>query len=164
MEQIRKQVFEATDKILTLIINKHFRKIEKLKNEFRFVIDLEIVYSEIKNEFLTIIDFLADRFRIIDRRILERELVIRLYSDNVRKCLLSINKILPSTFFKTKYIENEFREYLKLKINECIFNSFIVFLINNLSLEKNYFSYYIVLFFSIIIIFLIIIVRIKYKK
>lgn len=58
---------KSVGNIINNIINDKFKDIEKIDEDIRLIIDLEIVLAEIKNNLITIIDFLIDRFKITNR-------------------------------------------------------------------------------------------------
>jgi hypothetical protein len=90
MELINKSI----NPILKKIVIKNFKSYEPIENEIRILIDLNIVYIEIKNSLEKIIDHIVDRFKIIDKDTLTKNLIIHIYSSKVRECILKINKIL----------------------------------------------------------------------
>ncbi len=79
---------------------------------------------------INIIDFLIDRFKIIDRDELMKTFIIHLFSDQTKNCVLKISKILPTTYFSQSKDANALvkiaRNYLTEKIIDCIFNPSII--------------------------------------
>jgi hypothetical protein len=116
--------------IIYNIVKSKFKDIEKIDNDIRVIIDLEIVFGEIKNNIITIIDYIIDRFKIVDRDELMRIFIMHLFNDETKNCVLKISKFIPNTFF-TKATNSE--ELLKLvygyfteKIIDCIFTPYII--------------------------------------
>ena len=92
--------------IINNIVKSKFKDIEKIDNDIRVIIDLDIVLSEIKNNIITIIDYIIDRFKIIDRDELMRLFISQLFNNDTRHCVLTISKFLPSSYF-TKATNSE---------------------------------------------------------
>ena len=93
---------KSVNHILKKIILKNYKGYETIDKEKRILIDLSNVYREIKNYLDQIIDNIADRFRIINKDVLLKKLVINIYSKNVKECILKINKaILRSLYLFT---------------------------------------------------------------
>lgn len=148
MELINKSI----NPILKKIVIKNFKSYEPIENEIRILIDLNIVYIEIKNSLEKIIDHIVDRFKIIDKDTLTKNLIIHIYSSKVRECILKINKILLNeNINKVKLelnkskIESEleskndyFVKYLTDEIIKCIFTDDIINDIINLSEDSEF--------------------------
>ena len=121
---------KSVGKIIDNIINNNFKDIEKIDDNIRLIINLEIVLFEIKNNLIIIIDFLSDRFKIIDRDEIMRIFLTHLFSEETKKCVLKIDKFLPVTYFNqsinTSDLTKNAHTYLTEKIIDCIFNSYII--------------------------------------
>lgn len=144
MDQIKAKqlLYKSTNHVLKKIVLKNFKSYEIIENETRLIIDLNIIYFELKNSLGKIIDNIADRFKIIDKDALTKNLVIHIYSSNVRECILKINKILSNeTTVKEEVIKEEFVikeesnekeiknyyvKYLTGEILKCIFTNDII--------------------------------------
>ena len=142
--------------IITDIVNKYLTATEQIATETRLIIDLSIVYSEIKNKIGLIIDILADRFRLSAKDELIKLLINNILSNDVSECILKINKIIPNT--------NSIKpnEYLTNSIIDCIMTDNIIQSIVNLSTNKNNITqqvlYYIKLYWQIILIVLFVLI------
>jgi hypothetical protein len=116
--------------IINKIVNSNFTDIEKINGEVRLIIDMEIVLSEIKNNTMTIIDFIIDRFKIIDRDELIKTFITHLFSVQTKNCILQISKFLPGSYFKDSKNPNDLlkiaHKYLAQKIIDCIFNPYMI--------------------------------------
>lgn len=121
---------KSVGNIIKNIINDKFKDIEKINDDIRLIIDLEIVLAEIKNNLITIIDFLIDRFKIIDRDELMKTIIIHLFSEQTKNCVLKISKFLPVTYFSQSKNASDLikiaHRYLTEKILECIFNPYMI--------------------------------------
>jgi hypothetical protein len=141
--KIAKQlIHKSTNHVLKKIVLKNFKSYEIIENETRLIIDLNIIYFELKNSLGKIIDNIADRFKIIDKDTLTKNLVIHIYSSNIRECILKINKILSNeTTAKEEVVKEEFVvkeesnekeiknyyvKYLTGEILKCIFTNDII--------------------------------------
>ena len=91
---MKQLLHKSTNHVLRKILLKNFKGYEIIEKETRIIIDLNIIYFEIKNSLSKIIDYIADRFKIIDKDALTKNFVIHIYSSGVRECILKINKIL----------------------------------------------------------------------
>jgi hypothetical protein len=56
-------LFKSTNHIFKKIVIKNFKSFEIIENEVRIIIDLNIIYYQIKNSFGKIIDYVSDRFK-----------------------------------------------------------------------------------------------------
>lgn len=116
--------------IVNNIVSDKFKDIEKIDNDIRLIIDLEIVLAEIKNNLITIIDFLIDRFKITDRDELMKIFIIHLFSEQTKNCVLKISKFLPTTYFSESKNADDLikiaHKYLTDKIIDCIFNPYTI--------------------------------------
>jgi hypothetical protein len=150
MDQIKAKqlLYKSTNHVLKKIVLKNFKSYEIIENETRLIIDLNIIYFELKNSLGKIIDNIADRFKIIDKDALTKNLVIHIYSSNIRECILKINKILSNettakeeTEVKQQVVKEEFVvkeesnekeiknyyvKYLTGEILKCIFTNDII--------------------------------------
>ncbi len=124
---------KSTNHILKKIVIKNLKSSEIIENEIRIIIDLNIIYYEIKNSLGKIIDYIADRFKIIDKDTLTKNLVIHIYSSKVRECILKINKILPNENKVKSESNDNYVKYLTDEIIKCIFTDDIVTNIIDLS-------------------------------
>lgn len=116
--------------IIYNIVKSKFKDIERIDNDIRIVIDLDIIFSEIKNNIITIIDFIIDRFKIIDRDELMRIFIIHLFSEDTKNCVFKISKFLPKSYFDNASnaddLLNLVYSYLSDQIIECIFTPYII--------------------------------------
>ncbi len=121
---------QSVGNFINNIISNKFKDIEKINDDIRLIIDLEIVLVEIKNNLIIIIDLLIDRFKIIDRDELMKLFILHLFSDQTKSCVLKISKFLPITYFsESKNAKDLLRisyNYLTEKIIDCIFNSYMI--------------------------------------
>ena len=121
-------LFKSTNHIFKKIVIKNFKSFEIIENEVRIIIDLNIIYYQIKNSFGKIIDYVSDRFKIIDKDELTKILILHIYSSRVKECILKINKILSSeSNIKEESKSNEFYvKYITDEIMKCIFTDDII--------------------------------------
>lgn len=121
---------KSVGNIVNNIVSDKFKDIEKIDDDIRLIIDLEIVLAEIKNNLITIIDFLIDRFKIIDRDELMKIFIIHLFSEQTKNCVLKISKFLPTTYFSESKNADDLikiaHKYLTDKIIDCIFNPYMI--------------------------------------
>ena len=147
---------QSVTTIIIDIVNKYLTATEQIATDTRLIIDLSIVYSEIKNKIGVIIDILADRFRLSAKDELMKLLINNILSDDVSNCILKINKIMPNTNIKKP------NEYLTDSIIDCIFTDTLIQSIINLSSNKNNITQqvlnYIKLYWQIILIVLIVLI------
>jgi hypothetical protein len=147
---------QSVTNIIIDIVNKYLTATEQIATDTRLIIDLSIVYSEIKNKIGVIIDILADRFRLSAKDELMKLLINNILSNDVSNCILKINKIMPNTNIKKP------NEYLTDSIIDCIFTDTLIQSIINLSSNKNNITqqvlYYIKLYWQIILIVLIVLI------
>ena len=147
---------QSVTNIIIDIVNKYLTATEQIATDTRLIIDLSIVYSEIKNKIGVIIDILADRFRLSAKDELMKLLINNILSDDVSNCILKINKIMPNTNIKKP------NEYLTDSIIDCIFTDTLIQSIINLSSNKNNITQqvlnYIKLYWQIILIVLIVLI------
>ena len=122
---------QSVTTIIIDIVNKYLTATEIIATDTRIIIDLSIVYSEIKNKIGIIIDILADRFRLSGKDELIKLLINHILSNNVSDCILKINKIIPNTNIKKP------NEYLTDSIIDCIFTNDIIQSLINLGENKN---------------------------
>jgi len=159
---------KSVNHIFKKIILKNYKGFETIDKEKRILIDLNNIYREIKNNLDSIIDNIADRFIIIKKDILLKKLVLNIYSDNVRKCILKINKIITKAEIKAETkaeTDNNNMKYLINQIFECIFTNEIIYEINELSEIKKFNLFeYIVNNWKIFLIILLVIISLSYIK
>ncbi len=137
---VKSLIYKSAHPPLKKIVSKNLKNSEQIENETRIIIDLNIVYSEIKNSIESIVDYLVDRFKILDKDKLTKNLVIHIYSDSVKECILKINKIVSDSDFKdvaddekNKYLVN----YLVDQLIICIFNEDVRSILIDLSENKS---------------------------
>jgi hypothetical protein len=121
------------------IILKNLKNSEQIENEIRLIIDLNIVYYEIKISLESIIDYLVDRFKILDKDTLTLKLILHIYSKEVRECILKINKIIPNENLEELESEEKNKYIIKYLIDElikCIFTNDIISMLLDLSENK----------------------------
>lgn len=171
---------KSVNHIFKKIILKNYKGFETIDKEKRILIDLNNIYREIKNNLDSIIDNIADRFIIIKKDILLKKLVLNIYSDNIKKCILKINKIITKAEIKAETkaetkvetkvetkaeTDNNNMKYLINQIFECIFTNEIIYEINELSEIKKFNLFeYIVNNWKIFLIILLVIISLSYIK
>jgi hypothetical protein len=160
---------KSVGNLIRNIINTNFKDIEKIDGDIRLIIDLEIILFEIKNNLITIIDFLIDKFKIIDRDELMRIFIIHLFSEQTKKCVLKISKFVPIAYFSESKNANDLikiaHNYLTEKIIDCIFNPYMIDSLIDLSNNNSEQFRFIIKNWKIIIaIILTIFILIIFKK
>ena len=145
------------------ILLKHYDSYEKINNtESRIIIDLYIVYIEIKNNLNLINDRLVDKFKIINKDNMFKLLVNHIYDDETRENIMRINKIIPNQNFKSiDQYKKAHINYLYEAIAKIMFSEQIIDFIKYHSDSLLIYVYYmknlfrnwkIILLFAIIII------------
>jgi len=158
-----KLIDESLGTLIKDIILKNYNSYEKINNnETRIIIDLYIVYIEIKNNLNLIIDRLIDKFKIVNRDAMFRLLVNHIYDDDTKENIMKTNKIvsnqnlkLPEQF-KKAHVDYLYGEILTIIFNEQIID-FIKFYSDSLLIYvyylKNLFrNWKIILFFVFILL------------
>ncbi len=137
---VKSLIYKSAYPPLKKIVSKNIKNYEQIENEIRIIIDLNIVYSEIKNYIETIIDYLVDRFKILDKDTLTKNLVIHIYNTEIKECILKINKILPNEILNEVEAEEKNKYLIKYIVDElikCIFTEDIISMILELSENKS---------------------------
>ena len=164
-------IYKSAYPPLKKIVSKNIKNSEQIENETRIIIDLNIVYYEIRNSIELILDYLVDRFKILDKDTLTKNIIIHIYNYKVKACILKINKILPSENLseidsdpdeKTKYLIN----YLVDELIKCIFTSDIVNMISELAEDKsdNLINTLVTNWKIIVILFILILISLLIRK
>lgn len=164
-KQIYKLIEESVGGIIKEIISKHYNSYEKINlTETRIIIDMYIIYIELKNNLNLIIDRLVDKFKITNKDSLFKLLVNYIYDEDTKTNIMSINKIVENSNGKTDIeIKNEHIKYLYEELVPVIFNEQVIDFINYYSNPILIYVYYIKNFFRnwkillVLIIFIIII-------
>jgi len=128
-------LYKSVNHILNKIILKNYKGYEIINKETRILIDFNYVYRDIKKYLNQIIDNIADRFRIIDKDFLTKKIIIQIYKNNIRECILKINKFIVNTDAEKN--ENIIK-YLINQINKCFFTDEIIIEIKELSEVKKF--------------------------
>ena len=141
---VKSLIYKSAYPSLKKIVSNNIKTFEQIKNETQIgnepqignetqiIIDLNIVYSEIKNSMESIVNYLVDRFKILDKDTLIKNLVVHIYNIDVKECILKINKIIPDELIKCIFtidIINMILESSKNKSNNFI--DFINILLTN---------------------------------
>ena len=123
-----KLIDESLGTLLKDIIGKHYNSYEKINNnEIRIIIDLRIVYIEIKNNLNLIIDRLVDKFKIVNRDAMFKLFVNHIYDDDTKENIMKINKIVSNQNLKTpEQFKKAHVDYLYGEFFITIFNDQIV--------------------------------------
>ena len=125
-----KLIDESVGSIIKDILLKQYKSYEKINNnETRIIIDLYIVYIDIKNNLNLIIDRLVDKFKIINRDSMFKLLVNHIYDDETRKQILKINKLIINKNLKSvEEYKKANVDYLYNEIFQIIFSFVYKFL------------------------------------
>jgi hypothetical protein len=103
---INNQIDVTVGNYIKDIITKHYNSYEKLANgDVRILLNLEIVYLDIKNNLPIIIDRLADKFKIADKDAMFKLFINNIYSADVKEAFLETNKIIPGNLIKIESVE-----------------------------------------------------------
>ena len=167
-----KIINESIGSLVKEIVIKHYNSFEKINTyEIRIIIDLSIVYIELKNNLNIIVDRLVDKFKIIDKDKTFKFLVNHIYSDNIKQKILLINKIiLFNPNLKTSEdILNNHITYLLKEIIKIIFDDEVMDFIKYYSDSTLIYIYYIKNIFRnwkiiIVVIFLLVVIFYSIKK
>jgi hypothetical protein len=137
-QTVKSLIYKSAYPPFKKIISKNLN-LEQIENEIRLIIDLHIVYREIIKSLDSIIDYLVDRFKILDKDTLTKNLIIHIFSKEVRECILKINKIIPNENLEELESEEKNIYLIKYLIDElikCIFTNDIVSMLLDLSENK----------------------------
>lgn len=166
-----KMIEESVGTIIKDILLKQYGTYEKInKDETRIIIDLYIVYIDIKNSLNLIIDRLVDKFKIIDRDSMFKLLVNHIYNDETKENIMRINKIITTANLKLPEQHKKFHvDYLYGEIFKIIFNEQIIDFIKYYSHSFLIYVYYLKNFLRnwkliLFIIFILIIFYLGVKK
>lgn len=120
-----KLIDESIGLLLKDIIVKHYDSFEKINStETRIIIDLNIIYIEVKNNLNLMIDRLVAKFKITEKDIMFKLLVNHIYDIDTRNKIMSVNKIiLNSKMVQTK---DSHVKYLYEEILPILFNGEII--------------------------------------
>ncbi len=123
-----KLIDESVGSLIKDILFKQYGSYEKINNsETRIIIDLYIVYIDIKNNLNLIIDRLVDKFKIINRDSMFKLLVNHIYDDETKEQILKINKLVINKNFK---LAEEYKkahvDYLYKEVCQIIFSNQII--------------------------------------
>jgi hypothetical protein len=123
-----KLIDESVGSIIKDILLKQYKSYEKINNnETRIIIDLYIVYIDIKNNLNLIIDRLVDKFKIINRDSMFKLLVNHIYDDETRKQILKINKLIINKNLKSvEEYKKANVDYLYNEIFQIIFSDQVI--------------------------------------
>ena len=116
--------------IIYPLVNKHLEEIETLDNEYRIKIDLNNLYSDIRSKIVPITEILLDKFKIVDRDDLARDIILTFFNNQTKNCVLKLNKFIPKTL-NNKDIDNIklfAQSYLTKDIISCLFKKELVYL------------------------------------
>lgn len=120
-----KLIDESVGSLIKDILFKQYGSYEKINNsETRIIIDLYIVYIDIKNNLNLIIDRLVDKFKIVNRDSMFKLLVNHIYDDETKEQILKINKLVFNKNFKLA------EEYKKAHVN-YLYNEIIQIIFSN---------------------------------
>ena len=168
-------IYKSAFPPLKYIVSKNIKNSEQLDNETRIIIDLNIVYYEIRNSIELILDYLVDRFKILDKDTLTKNIIIHIYNYKVKECILKINKIIPTENLskieseldsnpdeKNKYLI----KYLVDELIKCIFTPDIINMILELAEDKsnNLFNILEINWKIIVILFVLILISLLIRK
>jgi hypothetical protein len=123
-----KLIDESLGTLLKDILYKQYNSYEKINNnEIRIIIDLYIVYIDIKNNLNLIIDRLVDKFKIVNRDSMFKLLVNHIYDDDTKEQILKINKLINNKNLKSaEEYKKAHVEYLYNEIFQIIFSNQII--------------------------------------
>lgn len=149
---VKSLIYKSAYPSLKKIVSNNIKTFEQIKNETQIgnepqignetqiIIDLNIVYSEIKNSMESIVNYLVDRFKILDKDTLIKNLVVHIYNIDVKECILKINKIIPNETLNELNSEEKNKYLIKYLVDElikCIFTIDIINMILELSKNKS---------------------------
>lgn len=143
---VKSLIYKSAYPSLKKIVSNNIKTFEQIKNEtqigneIQIIIDLNIVYSEIKNSMESIVNYLVDRFKILDKDTLIKNLVVHIYNIDVKECILKINKIIPNETLNELNSEEKNKYLIKYLVDElikCIFTIDIINMILELSKNKS---------------------------
>ncbi len=141
-----KLIDESIGLLLKDIIGKHYDSFEKINStETRIIIDLNIIYIEVKNSLNLMIDRLVAKFKITEKDIMFKLLVNHIYDTDTRNKIMSVNKIiLNSKMIQTK---DSHVKYLYEEILPILFNGEIIDFVKYYSDPILIYVYYLKTFF-----------------
>ncbi len=156
-----KLIDESLGNLLKDILYKQYNSYEKINNsETRIIIDLYIVYIDIKNNLNLIIERLVDKFKIINRDSMFKLLVNHIYDDETKERILTINKLISNKVLKSaEEYKKAHVDYLYNEIFQIIFSEQIIDYIKYSSDSLLIYVYYIKNMFrnwKIVLVFVIV--------
>ena len=166
-----KLIDESVGTLLKEIITKNYVSNEKINNgETRIIIDLYIIYIEIKNNLNLLIDRLVDKFKILNKDSMFKLLVNHIYDEETKEAVIKINKIRQISNLKLPaQIKDSDIRYLYGELLLVIFPSQIIDFIKYHSDPILIYVYYVKNFFRnwkliLVFIFLLVIIFLIVRK
>ncbi len=120
-----KLIDESIGLLLKDIIGKHYDSFEKINlTESRIIIDLNIIYIEVKNNLNLMIDRLVAKFKITEKDIMFKLLVNHIYDTDTKNKIISVNKIVENS--KMAQTKDSHVKYLYGELLPILFNGEII--------------------------------------